>query len=220
MVRGRIEITPSEQLAELRKARDRYAAIADHLKANPGSAKMRPENRKRERDARRIADAYDKSITNMTSKMMRVRPASASWVDNIGMARPLFALALGVLALLALLYPGAFETRQLHAGPVAKLVPAASANAPQTAPGSQGTDLQATKLPAPNPRPPLDANARRAAAGVLRPTPVAEQVRPVARAVKPAARTSDGDAHDGFVTKVLQPDGTLKEEYFPASAPR
>ncbi len=212
-------MTPSEQLVELRKARDRYAAMADHLKTNPGPAMQRQDNRQRERDARRIADAYEKSIANMTSKMIRSKPAPTSFIDNLGMARPLFALAVAVVALLAVIYPGILETGRLRADAAAKpvhVVPAKSLEAVSGGPKIENA-LQNTTLPVPNPRPSLAPDARHTAS-VLRPTAVAEQLRPSAKSGNPMARARDVD--DGFVTKVLQPDGTLKEEHFSAAPPR
>src|SRR5579871_6400045 len=211
MVRGRIELTPSEQLVELRKARDRYAAMADHLKANPGPAKLRQENRLRERDARRIADAYDKSIANMTSKMLRAGPAHSSWLGDLGVARPLFALAVGGLALVALLYPGILETGRLHAGPAAKPMPAVAINTGQDAPNAAKMEKsdQDAKRPPVAPKPTLSPEARRAA-DALRPRPVVEQVRPAPRIAKPAPRAFRTNTGEGFVAKVLQPDGSLK----------
>ncbi|MGZ5926950.1 MAG: energy transducer TonB [Rhizomicrobium sp.] len=69
MVQGRIEPTPAEQLKELRKARDRYAALAERLHdgADPG---LDPEEAlAKERDARRILHAYEKSIANSEVRM-------------------------------------------------------------------------------------------------------------------------------------------------------
>jgi hypothetical protein len=219
MVRGRIEKTPSEQLVELRKARDRYAAMADHLKTNPGPTKLRQETRQRERDARRIADAYEKSISNMISKMIRARPTPASLIDNLGMARPLFALAVALVALLAVLYPSIFESGRLRAGPETKPVHVVPANSLEAVSGGPKMEnaLQNATLPVPNPRPSLEPDARHTAS-VLRPTAVAEQIRPSAKTGKPTARAPDIDS--GFVTKVLQPDGTLKEEHFSAAPSR
>ena len=60
--------------------------------------------------------------------------------------------------------------------------------------------------------------ATRRAPTPLRPTAVAEQTRPLARRV-PTVHTlarRKADSEDGFVAKVLQPDGTLKEEFFPS----
>ena len=64
MVHGRIETTPAEQMRELRKARDRYAALAEKLHESTG-LELDPEKKLAlEQDARRILHAYEKSIAN------------------------------------------------------------------------------------------------------------------------------------------------------------
>ena len=64
MVHGRIETTPAEQMRELRKARDRYAALAEKLHESTGP-ELDPEKKLAlEQDARRILHAYEKSIAN------------------------------------------------------------------------------------------------------------------------------------------------------------
>ena len=65
MTKGRKEIPPSEQLWGLRKARDRYVALADQLRDDVDLLQRPEEKLARERDARRIAQAYEKSIENM-----------------------------------------------------------------------------------------------------------------------------------------------------------
>src|SRR6185437_11968463 len=67
MVHGRIEPSPDEQLLELRRSRDRYAALAEQLHDDP--ALTLEEKLVREFDARRIAHAYENSITNAVARM-------------------------------------------------------------------------------------------------------------------------------------------------------
>jgi hypothetical protein len=208
MVRGRIEATPSEQLVELCKARDRYAAMADRLKDQADAITTRLEDHQRERDARRIARAYEKSIANMTANMAKTKPtgSTATWLDNLGVVRPIFAVAVAILALAAMLYPVVFGNQQIRAAvraPAPNLVrrPAPDAVAPPT-------------VTAVSPAP--------ATGAPLRSTALAEPVPPRPRPAKPAdsaAKRADA-AEDGFVAKVLQPDGSLKEEHFSASAQR
>lgn len=59
----RIEVPPAEQLEGLRKARDTYNALADAIhNAPPAPWETEAEHRKRERDARRVAAAYENSF--------------------------------------------------------------------------------------------------------------------------------------------------------------
>ena len=218
MVRGRIETTPSEQLVALRKARDRYAAMADHL--NGGTNKTLLEDQQRERDARRFASAYEKSIANMAAKMIRAgAPArTASFLSNLGMARPAFAIAVCLLALVVLVYPGLFHGLRASVRPSAH--PPAPPAQTETTPAlsSPTADLKADKPSAPNRN---GVPGPHHAPTILRPTAVAEQSRPLARPVKPVdtLAKSKSDTDDGFVVKVLQPDGTFKDEHF-SSTPR
>ena len=228
MAYGRIESTPSEQLSELCKARDRYMAVADQLKANPGPSAMRRENRQRERDARRIAHAYEKSIANMTSKMMRMKPkAPASLFGNLGMASPIFAIGVGALAFLAVMRPGLFEARLARpdapsatarpaiAGPAIAVHPniAAVMPKPDAVPQKLGSPV-VIATPAAEPR-------VRHEPARLRPTAARELAQPAARIAKRVDRGPGAMADkDGFVAKVLQPDGTFKEEYFSTSTSR
>jgi hypothetical protein len=220
VIRGRIESTPSEQLVALRKARDRYVALADHLKDSSGTVTTRLEDRQRERDARRIARAYDKSITNMAANMVRAGTASrtATLINNLGMARPIFAVAVSVLALVVLVYPGHFE--KLRAG-IKTPTPAPIASPPSSAQPEMSSAVLGPKM---DPKAgksfaPSHSGASHATA-TLRPTAIAEPARPLARQAPPirAPAKPNIDADAGFVAKVLQPDGTFKEEHF-ASAP-
>src|ERR1019366_9744831 len=69
MVHGRIETTPAEQLMGLRETRDRYAALADQLRKSTDPL-LDPEKKlAEERNARRIVNAYEKSIANSIARM-------------------------------------------------------------------------------------------------------------------------------------------------------
>lgn len=217
MTHGRIETTPSEQLVALRKARDHYVALADELRDRVGSSETSDETL--ERDARRIANAYEKSVANMTAELARMgQPRDrASLFDNLGMARPIFAALVGGAALFALVYSGGFSIGSSHAPPGPRMANApirASAQAAweaQSIPQLNQTAPMIPELPPAIPvaRPHVEA---------LRPTPVMEQTRPHMRLPKAANRSPGTTPRDdgGFVAKVLQPDGTFKEEYFPA----
>jgi hypothetical protein len=57
------EVPASEQLESLRKARDHYLALADHIRGAAREAAESPEHHwAREREARRVAAAYDNSF--------------------------------------------------------------------------------------------------------------------------------------------------------------
>ena len=89
MAQGRIEMSSAEQLVELRKARDRYKALADRFREEGDALASRFESEgdpiivmqeklRHERDARRIASAYEKSIANIeasSSLMMQAQRA-------------------------------------------------------------------------------------------------------------------------------------------------
>ena len=91
MTKGRKEIPPSEQLWGLRKARDRYVALADQLRDDIDLLQRPEEKLARERDARRIAQAYEKSIENMVASC-RVRRIDVHASES-GSAAVKFALA-------------------------------------------------------------------------------------------------------------------------------
>ena len=69
MIRGRVETTPEEQMVELRRAHERYVALAERLH-DGGDPLVEPEQREaRELDALRIAHAYEKTIANAAARM-------------------------------------------------------------------------------------------------------------------------------------------------------
>ena len=222
MIHGRIETTSSEQLLALRKARDHYAALAEQLRDETDPPRESVEDLARECDARRIANAYEKSIANMTAKMTRMEeaPDHAPLVDALGVARPAFAALVGGAALVALAFSGIFSIGTLHsashlAAPpmgtaavqaIARQAPSAP-NASRTVPQLPG--LAAAAKPSTSTR-----------AGALRPAPATVQAHSQNRLSR-AAKRSPGmttRAEGGFVAKVLQPDGSLKDVFF--SAPR
>ena len=135
------------------------------------------------------------------------------------MARPVFAVIIGLVALVALLYPGQFERVragiQSPASPAAKSPPP-SAQAPSATVQAPKMESGMAKSFAPKRS---GGNGAPHAPAMLRSTAIAEQTRPLARPAKqfrtPAVPKADTDT--GFVAKVLQADGTLKEEYFPSN---
>jgi outer membrane biosynthesis protein TonB len=71
----RVEATPKQQLAELRRAYERYAALAEQLKDGVNSAIDAKLQRALAQDACRIAAAYKKSVANSCARMESVRPS-------------------------------------------------------------------------------------------------------------------------------------------------
>ncbi|MES2293967.1 MAG: energy transducer TonB [Pseudomonadota bacterium] len=206
MVQGRIEPTPAEQLKELRKARDRYAALAERLHdgADPG---LDPEEAlAKERDARRILHAYEKSIANSEVRMSSMgrthRFARRSLSLRIWLTIFLVLSAVEGGMLLAYFRPAFFPTifqtvfPQRGAGKSRRATPipvpvAALANPiapPQTAAPIVQPDTPPPKAaPAarPEPPPPVAATPKPVAPPAAAPKPIA----PPAAAPKPVAQT-------------------------------
>jgi outer membrane biosynthesis protein TonB len=88
----RVEATPKQQLAELRRAYERYAALADQLKDGVNSAIDAKLQRALAQDACRIAAAYKKSVANSCARMDSMRPSEGKTTR--------FALMTAALALI------------------------------------------------------------------------------------------------------------------------
>jgi hypothetical protein len=217
MTRGRIETTPAEQLIALQKARDQYVALADRLRDSadaPGSAE---EKALQERDARRIADSYEKSIANMvTGFRNRETGEEASRFGKLWMGVLAFSLVM-LLAIAAFLIlgranvkPGAVNAAM--AVPAAESPgstrPAAPSSIPVRSPSAPALTRQPEARPAISP--PQQPPAVRAADSKGRGRHRANTIhRPVSDTNTPS--------DSGFVVKVIQPDGSLREEIFPPS---
>jgi hypothetical protein len=222
MTKGRKETTPGEQLWELRKARDRYNTLADRLR-NDVDLLQRPEEKlARERDARRIAHAYEKSIENMVASC-RIRriDTDASQSGSVAAKFALaafFAVAAGV-GFVAVARPALLRI------PMARIVGAyAIVAAPQVKSQNTVADT-AAQMPVPTQpavRPALSAPDVQRAVNphrVVRATPPASKMEGVRQKQHPA-KVIDARGESRFVAKVLQPDGTLKEQSFPTIPPR
>lgn len=106
---GRREVPLDEQLAGLEIARDRYHALADRVREEYSAADVPLLAWGQERAVRRIAQAYEKSIANLTAKAVShpepVRPqASATveiprWQFMALFAMSIFAVAAGLVGL-------------------------------------------------------------------------------------------------------------------------
>lgn len=115
MVQGRIEVTPEEQLQGLRDARDRYAALADRLRDSAEPEGDLQKKLELERDARRIANAYEKSLANSMARTAGMRQARLFALPSLsaGMWLTIF-VAISVAegtALLAFFRPAIFQIK-------------------------------------------------------------------------------------------------------------
>ena len=221
MAYGRIETSSAEQLVELRKARDRYKALADRFRdegdavASQFESESDPlivmqEKLKHERDALRIVSAYEKSIANIEASSEAMQQAQGSRLGVQSIAVRLIVLVIFLIAgaiFLFIAYPGTYRQAlaRLPAGWVFanRAAPAPVINdTPTSVPPAAPSPV--VKQAQPQPRPEL----------VTAPVPPKKS----SKAVKaPAPATED---EGGFTTKVLQPDGTLKERHFSAKPRR
>jgi len=200
MTAARKEIPPNEQLWALRHARDRYQALADGLKDDADFEGTPEEKITRELEARRIASAYGKSVANMVAHC-RNRHVNLD-ASMSGSTRTRFAIlaflaaATGTGASFVLSHLELPRIRVVFEPAPGRVVPAA---------GSQTTSNLAPKPPAPVVQqstsfvPPAPVEARQAV-----------QRAPRRERSPPTATGPD----DGFAAKVLQPDGSLREEFF------
>lgn len=225
MIQGRIEPTPTEQLAELRKARDRYSALADQLRDDSDLLTNPEEKLEHEQDARRIASAYDKSIANMIVSC-RIRQIqtnlSTSGSAGISFAMIAFLVVAGGAAFFAFARPpahpakvtqtGAAGARNTLAAPVRENQGGSAGNPAQM----QDSDKNASPALSATKAPPVKRLPQR-----IRAIETPHRTKYTRRKLQPANAARDTDRVDsGFVAKVLQRDGTLQEQYFPATAPR
>ena len=219
MTRGRKEIPPSEQLWGLRKARDRYRALADQVRDDVDFLQQPEEKLARERDARRIANAYEKSIQNMViSCRIRRIDTDASESGSVAVKVALaafFVVAAGgtVLAVTRPAIPRAMIARIIGgdaAAPQAKIQNSAAAAKVQ---------MPARRVPTAPPVLPVvqPAATAHAAVGAMPPARKAEKIPQKSQPVKAAVKDAGGGS---FVVKVLQPDGSLKGQSFPATPSR
>jgi hypothetical protein len=237
MANARRETTSAEQLVELRKARDRYKALADQFREEGDAVASQfqsegdplavmEEKLKRERDARRIANAYEKSIANIVASSSLMSKAHTSAPSARSIAARLVVLVVFLVAasaaVLAFWHPEFYRRALAH-------LPNNWGMADHPAPIKANTNTNVSAPPivvAPVPSVP---EKKQPALIAPRPTPSRARVIDRAAPKKPSvsrtdkvAGTSDPAASDddGFVAKVLQPDGTFKEQHFSAKPRR
>ena len=219
MAQGRIEMSSAEQLVELRKARDRYKALADSFREEGDALASRFESEgdpiivmqeklKHERDARRIANAYEKSIANIeaSSNLMQQAQSSRQGGRSIGIRLAVLAFFLAAAATtLVMGYPGIYRQGLAYLAGIwasPKSAPAPAAPTPPVAP------MDATP---PVVRAPASVAQQSPAAPKPAVAPQKRTARVPEESGKPAPTKEEGG---DFVAKVLQPDGTLKEQKF------
>ena len=236
MIKGRKESTPSEQLWELRKARDRYNALADRLRDGSELA-LADQKLEREREARRFAAAYEKSIENMIARCRSRQietDASTSGSAGIGFALLIFFVAVGGTGYFAFAPThqnapaSGSHTGNAAAVPASKSPGVSPVSLEKPAPDQGARDQRARMIP-----PPISALKPKLGMGKRQDAPQSVRTIQTANRTQYARQQSDSSFHnavrgsgqkqhdeDGFVAKVLQPDGSLMEQYFPAKAPR
>lgn len=106
MVHGRREIAPKEQIKALRHARDHYVELAERIHNDTASALDDAERQLREEDARRIAKAYDRSLSNNEARLSGMEGTHRSTTWFFGLRYRIGALL--ILALVCLL-PFAYQ---------------------------------------------------------------------------------------------------------------
>lgn len=231
MMNARKEMSSAEQLVELRKARDRYKALADRFReegdaaANQFESEGDPlivmqEKLKHERDARRIANAYQKSIANIEASSEAMQQVQTSRPGVQSIAARLIVLAVFLIAagaiFLAVSYPGIYLQALAN-------LPANFNFANRTAaPASIVTDTHIGAAPAAvTPPPAIETEPSkpaptRALAPVPPKKPVIAKPAKAAKAPAPALQDEEG----GFTAKVLRSDGTFEERHFSAKPRR
>ena len=210
----------------MRKARDRYTALADQFRDGIELLEKPEEKRARERDARRIAQAYEKSIQNMiTSCRIRQINTRAAESGNVAVKFALtvfFVVVAGgtVLAVVRPAIPQAVMARIMGAADAVVAAPVAKSRAPVADTAAQAP-VPSKSAPASSAMPVPNAQPATAPHRVVRAAPVAPAAKRMPRKRHFAkAAGHNGDAGSHFMVKVLQPDGSLKEQSFPTTPSR
>ncbi len=231
MMNARREMSSAEQLVELRKARDRYKALADRFReegdavASQFESESDPlvvmqEKLKHERDARRIASAYEKSIANIVARSEAMQQAQTSTPGVRSLVARLIAFVVFLIAagalFLAVANPGVYRQALAY-------LPASwnFAKQPVPAPAPAIHDVPVIAPPTALASPPVIEKEQ------SRPLPpkralVTAPVLPKKPVTAKPAKAADPAIQDegGFTAKVLLPDGTFEERHFSAKPRR
>jgi len=97
MAYGRREIAPKEQIKALRHARDHYVQLADRIHNDTESTLDAAEKQLREDDARRIAKAYERSLSNSVARLSRLEGTHKLSTQSFGLRS-----GIGVLLIVAM----------------------------------------------------------------------------------------------------------------------
>jgi hypothetical protein len=239
MAQSRKEMTSAEQLVELRKARDRYKALADSFSKEGDILADRfrdegdplivmEEKLKRERDARRIANAYEKSIANIVARSTSMRRAQTSgpYAGSARIKLIVLIVLIVVTAAAALAFLAVGGRSEIYRRVLAYFPSGKGSMNSAPIPVAPSQAVRRTDDTPPAAAVPLvpPAAARRDLIAP-QPAPVIAIAPPKKRrapasdkaGVKPVPSSPDDG---GFVAKVLQPDGTFKEQRFTAKPRR
>ena len=188
MAHGRIETTPEQQLAELRRAYERYAALADQLKDTTDPEIDAELSLARAQDALRIAHAYEKTIASTALRLESMHRTHMERWRLGSLAKMLGLMFAGALVLfaasLATLRPDllrAMLPQTTKPAPV-ELPVAAPAPQPAVTPRAPAT----VQAPAPAARPAPDVSRKPASASEAKPAPQPRTPAPQAKAAQPA----------------------------------
>lgn len=187
MTYGRREIAPSEQIKALRHARDRYAELADRIHNDTESTLDAAEKRLREEDARRIAKAYDRSLSNNVARLSGMEGTHKSITQTLG---PWWIGALLMVALACLL-PFAYTPARdgflklRDAGTVASNRPPAESAPPADIPPAV---IEQNPLPETAPKT-LKADARKPAIALAAPRKIVPPRGPITKEAAPREAT-------------------------------
>lgn len=176
MAYGRREIAPAEQIRALRHARDQYVQLAERIHGDTESISDPTERQLREDDARRIAKAYDRSLSNSVDRLSRMEGTHGTTSQSYGRW-------IGIILILALacLLPFAYQYQStlsafLNMGEI-RTIAFNSAPAKKAPPAEIPPPVLAEQSPPPeNPEPPknLEVAVQKPAAT----TPAPEKIAP------------------------------------------
>ncbi len=184
MAYGRREIAPSEQIKALRHARDQYVQLADRIHNDTDSTLDAAEKQLREDDARRIAKAYDRSLSNSVARLSGMERTHRSTMQPFGLW---YRIGILLLVALACLLPFAYRYARDGFSNPRELATVASNRLPAISapPASPPAIIEQNPLPEKAPKN-LAADTRKPAAAPAAPAP-RKIVQPRAPAAKEAA---------------------------------
>jgi len=204
MAHGRVETTPEQQLAELRRAYERYSALAEQLKDSEDPAIDAELTHARALDALRIAHAYEKTIA---STALRLESMHKTHLEQSGFTRLAKMLSLMLVIALILFAVSLASLRPdlmreiLSASKPAAPAPMLASNpvAPphaQPAPSAAKPATVEAPAPAARPAPPKQQQAeeRKPQPAEAKPAPQVKAPAPQIKSPVPPARAAAPEA--------------------------